>query len=157
MVLFQATNEPGFNAHMNGGIPYTALKDDLAMFLLLWCRRYGCVLSSGECQPPLKLRDGHSFRVQVGETSYCMPKDNQGPWLTVQLSEVSFTDHSVLLTMADDPSSYETSLYSYVPASLVMEVMRNHGGPSLCSYAKVCDMRGAWSLTSRGRRRVRMV
>lgn len=39
--------------------------------------------------PPIKCRDGAEFSVQAGEHVYCSPRDNVGPWDSVEVMTMS--------------------------------------------------------------------
>jgi hypothetical protein len=39
--------------------------------------------------PPIKCRDGAEFSVQAGEHLYCSPRDNTGPWDSVEVMTIS--------------------------------------------------------------------
>tara|TARA_R110000851_G_scaffold140381_1_gene277684 strand:- start:65 stop:406 length:342 start_codon:yes stop_codon:yes gene_type:complete len=39
--------------------------------------------------PPIKCRDGAEFSVQAGEHVYCSPRDNTGPWDSVEVLTLS--------------------------------------------------------------------
>jgi hypothetical protein len=39
--------------------------------------------------PPIKCNDGTEFSVQAGEHMYCSPRENEGPWDTVEVMTIS--------------------------------------------------------------------
>ena len=39
--------------------------------------------------PPIKCNDGAEFSVQAGEHLYCSPRDNTGPWDSVEVLTIS--------------------------------------------------------------------
>ena len=39
--------------------------------------------------PPIKCNDGAEFSVQAGEHLYCSPRNNEGPWDSVEVMTIS--------------------------------------------------------------------
>ena len=72
-------------------------------------------------------KDGFSMSVQAGETLYCSPRSNIGPW---DLVEVGFPSHEdkELIPYAESPKYPKDTVYAYVPVDLVESVMEKHGG-----------------------------
>ena len=81
--------------------------------------------------PKITCADGATLSVQTGKCSYCSPRQNTGPWLSV---EVGFPSEAPPETWAEYfDGDWETddrtdSVYGYVPISLVAEYIDAHGG-----------------------------
>lgn len=85
-----------------------------------------------EQTPRIYCMDGFTLSVQAGETLYCSPRDNYGPWYSV---EVGFPSERVeeFIPYIDggedaDPTG---SVYGYVPIDIVEKVIADHGGINL--------------------------
>lgn len=74
-----------------------------------------------------KCADGFSMSVQASQTNYSEPRDNVGPWYSV---EVGFPSHLDILLQpyAEDPSNPTDTVYGYVPSKIVQAVVDAHGG-----------------------------
>ena len=72
-------------------------------------------------------KDGFSMSVQAGDTLYCSPRSNQGPWDEVEVGFPSHEDKD-LLQYAERPNHPVDTVYAYVPVALVESVMEKHGG-----------------------------
>jgi len=74
--------------------------------------------------------DGFSMSVQASETHYCTPKDNKGPYTSVEVGFPSASDDDLLPYMErlDGEISPEGAVYGYVPVEVVHKVIENHGG-----------------------------
>lgn len=73
-----------------------------------------------EVAPAVICKDGTSLSVQANEYSYCIPRNNYGPWthvevwcVTAPVSEFEYDE--------EEPSAY-------VPIEQVVEFIDNHGG-----------------------------
>lgn len=74
-------------------------------------------------KPPsdsVKCADGTTLSVQASEYHYCTPRDNQGPYTTVEVWCVS-SDVTEFEYSEEDPSAY-------VPIEDVVRFIENHGG-----------------------------
>lgn len=83
------------------------------------------------------LADGESVSVQANEYAYCHPRENQSwsdllhyhsvPYYEYELGFPSFVD-AVWMEYAEQPEKPTDTVYSYVPADVVQEVLDAHGG-----------------------------
>lgn len=72
--------------------------------------------------------DGFAMSVQAGERWYCAPRlDNAKVY---RLVEVGYPNRlePMLLHYAEQPDTPESTVYGFVPASLVSLVIAKHGG-----------------------------
>lgn len=70
--------------------------------------------------------DGTTLSVQVGESLYCTPRDNEGPWTQVEVGFPSVNPPESWAEYAD--GSFPCDVYGYVPVSLVEAFIAKHGG-----------------------------
>ena len=93
-----------------------------------------CVVRHGkykELAPQIECADGTTLSVQASETHYCAPRENQGPYLCV---EVGFPSAEPLESWAKyfdgdwENSDRTDSVYGFVPIDLVREFVAMHGG-----------------------------
>lgn len=77
--------------------------------------------------PKIICLDGFCVSVQVGDSLYCTPRDNKGPWTSV---ECGYPSESVpaWLDYATDPDEPCTSIYPYVPIELVVDEINRRNG-----------------------------
>lgn len=81
----------------------------------------------------LELADGESLSVQTGHTHYCMPRDNYGPWVLVEVGYPSVDPGEEWKEYFDgdwDETDHTDSVYGYVPINLVVKFINDHGGIS---------------------------
>ncbi len=71
--------------------------------------------------------DGFTMSVQASEAHYCQPRDNKGPWHTVEVGYPS--EREVLfMTYAEDKKHPTDTVYAGIPIDLVVTVIDKHGG-----------------------------
>ena len=80
-----------------------------------------------ELVPRVVCADGFNMSVQASEYAYCSPRENRGPHYEF---EVGFPSEREPLLMewaeqAEDPTG---TVYGYVPANVIDEVIKKHGG-----------------------------
>lgn len=77
--------------------------------------------------PYVICRDGFKISVQAGQTLYCEPRQNQGPWRKVECGYPSDIDPDLMpwAESEDDPC---LTVYAYVPVEAVAAVLEKHGG-----------------------------
>lgn len=82
-----------------------------------------------ESTPLIYCMDGFTMSVQTGETLYCEPRDNYGPWTRV---EIGFPSERVEEFMpfidGDETTDPTETVYGYVPIDIVEKVIEQHGG-----------------------------
>ena len=71
--------------------------------------------------------DGFSVSIQAGERSYCSPRNNVGPYVAVELGFPNEED-GLIIPWAEDAGDLTGTVYGYVPADIVLEMITNHGG-----------------------------
>ena len=76
---------------------------------------------------PVVCADGFKFSIQGNATAYCSPRDNSGPYVSVEVGYPS-REEAKLLQYAEDPQDPTNTVYGWVPSSVVLEVIDFHGG-----------------------------
>ena len=71
--------------------------------------------------------DGFSMSVQASKGSYCRPKNNVGPYESVEVGYPTSYDY-YLHKYAEDPDNPTGTVYGWVPADTVMMCIDAHGG-----------------------------
>lgn len=84
-------------------------------------------------EPKVVCHDGFVMSVQASEFHYCSPRENEGPYFSVEVGFPSQKD-DLLVPYAEiweegDPV-WSNLVYPYVPVEIVLEVIDNHGGCS---------------------------
>lgn len=80
------------------------------------------------CYSPLiYCQDGFSISVQANFNSYCFPRNNDGPWETVECGFPSDISED-LIPYAEDPEILTETAYSRVPVEIVNKLIDLHGG-----------------------------
>ena len=77
--------------------------------------------------PRIVCADGFNFSVQASKYHYCSPRTDEGPYTAF---EVGFTSERCeeLMPFAETSSNLTETVYAWVPAEVVEEVIRKHGG-----------------------------
>lgn len=78
-------------------------------------------------KPILKLNSGLSLSVQASKYHYCSPRNDKGPYHSV---EIGFPSKKVdkLLIYAEDIDNPTKTVYGYVPVYLLIEIINDNGG-----------------------------
>ncbi len=94
---------------------------------------------------PIKCADGFSMSVQGNEGAYCTPKDDQGPYFSVEVGYPSASE-PLLLPYAENPSTPTSTIYGWVPSAVVLEVIERHGGweSGEMPPMEICDNDESW-------------
>ena len=78
--------------------------------------------------------DGFSVSVQATQFNYCTPRDNAGPWSSVECGFPTSKD-PILEKWAEDPeaeickeSGLVQTVYGWVPSKVILEIIESHGG-----------------------------
>ena len=71
--------------------------------------------------------DGFSVSVQASEYAYCHPRDNFGPWFSVELGFPNRRMPS-LSQYAENKKAHTKTIFGYVPISAVHDLIESHGG-----------------------------
>ena len=75
----------------------------------------------------IKCADGFSMSVQASRGSYCSPRDDSGPYDSVEVGFPSSFD-VYLHEYAEDPDKPTDTVYGWVPADTVIMCIDAHGG-----------------------------
>ena len=71
--------------------------------------------------------DGFNMSVQASQRAYCSPRNDTGPWDSVEVGYPSAYEHC-LQPYAEDPNRPTETVYGYVPNKLVRSIIEVHGG-----------------------------
>lgn len=83
--------------------------------------------NKGRPIPHVVCMDGFTMSVQAGRGVYCSPRDDAGPWLSVEVGFPSKIE-PLLWDYAEEPGRWTETVYGYVPIELVGAVIECHGG-----------------------------
>jgi len=76
--------------------------------------------------------DGFQMSVQASHFHYCSPRNDEGPYSTVEVGFPSEKEDLLVpyaeLWNDDGSADYTDLVYAYVPSSVVLEVVAKHGG-----------------------------
>lgn len=75
----------------------------------------------------VRCEDGFSMSVQASSRNYCSPRDDQGPYDSVEVGYPSSFD-IYLHEYAEDPGNPTGTVYGWVPADTVVMCIDAHGG-----------------------------
>lgn len=77
--------------------------------------------------PSVRCVDGFNMSVQASSGHYCSPRNDVGPWVTVEVGFPSqkCDDLMPYAENADDPCG---TVYGWVPVEVVEKVIADHGG-----------------------------
>lgn len=71
--------------------------------------------------------DGFTISMQASVYTYCDPRKNSGPYREIELGFPSESD-SLIQEYAEDPDRPTDTVYPYVPADVVRQLIAKHGG-----------------------------
>jgi hypothetical protein len=81
---------------------------------------------AGRLVRPIVCKSGLKMSVQASETHYCIPRENVGPWVSVEVGFPNKVVNDLLeFGCGDDPTD---TVYSYVPVELVEKIVNDNGG-----------------------------
>lgn len=77
--------------------------------------------------PAIYCNDGTVLSVQAGESLYCVPRTNEGPWSSV---EIGFPSRAFpeLEEYKDGDDDQTDSVFGYVPVEIVENIIEQCGG-----------------------------
>ena len=81
----------------------------------------------GGVLPQIRCADGFCISVQAGNSMYCTPRDNEGPWTQVECGYPSLPPEFIS-EYAESPDSPCETVYGYVPVELVEKLIDLHNG-----------------------------
>lgn len=77
-------------------------------------------------------KDGFAMSVQASEFHYCRPKDNKGPYASVEVGNPNQKEELLMPFMREGEDGADTkptmTYYPYVPSNLVSAIIKKHGG-----------------------------
>ena len=76
---------------------------------------------------PIVCKDGFTMSVQAGRGHYCEPRDDEGPYRSVEVGYPS-KEESLLTEHAEDPGEPTKTVYGWVPSETIWDVILKHGG-----------------------------
>lgn len=88
----------------------------------------GSNLSIKVKMPQIICADGTTLSVQASEHMYCSPRDNKGPYRSVEVGFPSAKPPEIWRQYAEDPDCPIAAVYAYVPIELVSFFIARHGG-----------------------------
>lgn len=71
--------------------------------------------------------DGFKMSVQASIYHYSNPRENDGPWTEFEVGFPSEKE-DLMLEYAEDENTPAKTVYAYVPAEVIREVIIKHGG-----------------------------
>ena len=71
--------------------------------------------------------DGFTMSVQADDFTYCLPRNDKGPYTAVEIGFPSEYEE-LIIDWAEDKASPTDTVYGYVPAHIVSLVLAKHGG-----------------------------
>jgi len=75
----------------------------------------------------LHCKSGFGASVQASETTYCIPRDNTGPYTHIEIGFPTASD-PLIAGYADEPDRPTDTVYGYVPAGVFQALVIKHGG-----------------------------
>lgn len=80
----------------------------------------------------IKCKDGISLSVQASRYHYCTPRDNTGPYTHVEVGFILDENENQVIPPESwrnySDGEFPNSVYGYVPLTLVVEFIIDHGG-----------------------------
>ena len=71
--------------------------------------------------------DGFNVSAQASQSNYCSPRENVGPWDSVELGYPSEAVPE-FMKYAEEPARPTDTVYGWVPVAIVEAVIEAHGG-----------------------------
>jgi hypothetical protein len=71
--------------------------------------------------------DGFEFSLQGSSYHPCTPRQDKGPWTTLEIGFPSGAD-DLIMPWAEEPHNPTSTVYSYVPVGIIAELVEKHGG-----------------------------
>lgn len=79
------------------------------------------------CVAALVCKDGFTFSVQASASHYCTPREDAGPHTHFEVGYPSAVEPALLPYAEDDTKPTET-VYAWVPADIIDDIILKHGG-----------------------------
>ena len=90
---------------------------------------------------PVVCADGFRMSVQADQFTYCSPRDDKGPYTTVEVGYPSAYDF-YLKGYAEDPDRPTDTVYGWVPVEQVRLCVDAHGGWASGQLPPFCPSTG---------------
>ena len=72
-------------------------------------------------------KNGFSMSVQASETNYCEPRNNIGPYASVEIGYPSKREE-LIMQWAEDPGNPTETVYGWVPSEIIWDVILKNDG-----------------------------
>ena len=72
-------------------------------------------------------KEGFAMSVQANSYAYCSPKNDDGPYTSVEVGYPSEIEN-LIINYAEDSEALTDTVYGYVPVGTVYLVITKHGG-----------------------------
>ena len=82
----------------------------------------------GRVRTPVECRDGFKISVQASSSHYCSPRNNEGPYVQVEVGYPSAVEETLLDYMDGGTDHPTESVYGWVPVEVVAAIIERHGG-----------------------------
>ena len=82
---------------------------------------------NGDITPVVVCNDGLELSIQASGYHYCSPRDNVGPYFTIEIGFPSEEIESII-DYAEDPTNPTDTIYAQVPVTIVEDIIELHGG-----------------------------
>jgi hypothetical protein len=81
-------------------------------------------------RPVITCADGFRLSVQASEYHYCTPRDNDGPWLSMEVGFPSERPEpwETWGQYAEEPNEPTQTVYGRVPVDVIDALIESHGG-----------------------------
>lgn len=89
--------------------------------------------------PRVVCLDGFSISIQANRFAYCTPREDEGPYSSVECGFPSDRPGSELLEYAEQKEDPTGTVYGYVPLEVVRSELLSHGGPILLHPVQTVD------------------
>jgi len=80
-----------------------------------------------ELTPKMRLADGFTMSVQASDGHYCNPRNDIGPYRSVEIGYPSEAEQ-LIIEYAESPEYPTDTVYGYVPVEIADAVIEKHGG-----------------------------
>lgn len=72
-------------------------------------------------------KSGFGASIQASDRNYCQPRDNAGPYTSVELGFPTAPE-PLIAGYAEEPDRPTETVYGYVPAGVIQALIIKHGG-----------------------------
>lgn len=75
----------------------------------------------------IECKDGFRMSVQASSMHYCTPRNDEGPYVAFEVGFPSEREEA-LMPYAEEPDAPTETIYGWVPAHVIDEIVAKHGG-----------------------------